>query len=578
VRLALGGEVSSRWHNVVDMVITRLLMIGLFLGAVFLFAGPSAASPLTDEIRTALIGIVQDSVDSQIRLSGRLEVNGGALFPVYRQNDFTPFWHHELGLTPLARQWIDQLRSSSDEGLCSDDYRLPLLEALHDFEADSLRYGVLFDPHYQAILDLLLTDSFFRYAGDLLGDEQPQVDLLRRLLARVLREGSFETVPAALEPSHAEYRILREQLHRLQRLAALGGWEIVPAAETLRFGDAGVAVDLLKRRLVLDEDLAPLDAVEDEGFGGKTDAAVRSFQRRHGLRADGVVGLRTFAELNVPVEQRLRTIEQNMQRWRSMPASLGARHIRVNIAGFQLEVHEGDEVVMTMPVVVGTGYRKTPQFSATMRYLIFAPYWNVPPTILREDKLPKIKADPGWLVRHHYEIVPWKKREQGAALDPYRIDWSRIDARNFPGLLRQRPGRWNPLGRVKFMLPNRHAVYLHDTDSPHLFASEQRLFSSGCIRLERPEDLAQYLLVENGDWTCDRLFDALERSSEYRVDLPEPLPVHIVYWTAWVDSAGKMQWRPDIYQRDTDLEVSWRQRFEQLRYRQTAEEEVKTDP
>lgn len=547
------------------------LIVGLLAST-----GGLLAAPLTEEVRQQLTEMVPASSDGDLELSGLLAVRGDLLDPVYRERDFAPLWLDDLGLTPLARQLLDRLRGSSDDGLCSDDYRLPLLEALADLEADPLVHGVLFDPRYMAVLDLLLTDSFLRYAGDLEGEGVSRSEPLRRLLVRVQREGSFDAALESLTPPHPQYRLLREQLHRLQRLAALGGWEPVPAGETLRLGAAGPAVEPLKRRLVLEEALEPVLAAGEERFGPATEEAVRSFQRRHGLRPDGVVGPMTLAELNESVHSRLRRIELNMERWRRMPDDLGKRHLRVNIAGFQLEVWDGEEVVMTMPVVVGTGYRKTPQFSANLSYLVFAPYWNVPETILREDKLPKIKADPGWLTRHHYEIIPWGNGGT-TPVDPRSIDWRRVKAGSFPGMLRQRPGPWNPLGRVKFMLPNKHSVYLHDTDSPELFDRDVRLFSSGCIRLERPVDLAQYLLVENGNWSCEQLLDALDRNAEFRVDLPKALPVHVVYWTAWVDAAGQTQWREDIYQRDADLEIRWGERFDRLKL-QPEGRGVRTDP
>jgi murein L,D-transpeptidase YcbB/YkuD len=210
---------------------------------------------------------------------------------------------------------------------------------------------------------------------------------------------------------------------------------------------------------------------------------------------------------------------------------------------------------MSMPVVVGTSYRKTPVFSARMTYLEFAPHWTVPSTILREDKLPLIKKNPGWLARHHYEIVPWS----GAAketIDLAAIDWKTVEADTFPGTLRMKPGPWNPLGRIKFMFPNRFAVYLHDTPDRYLFTRDIRSYSSGCIRVERPLDLAQFLLEKAAEWDCDLILDALESDEPLTVSLPAVWPVHILYWTAWVDAEGALQFRDDFYLRDLDLELA----------------------
>lgn len=273
-----------------------------------------------------------------------------------------------------------------------------------------------------------------------------------------------------------------------------------------------------------------------------------------------MLGPLTQIELNRPVEERIRKIQVNLQRWRTDSRNFGERFLRVNIAAFRLDVVELGEVVMTMPVVVGTPYRKTPNFSAQMKYLEFAPYWYVPRTILREDKLPVIKRDPGWLASHHYEILSWRGKTE-RLIDPYKVNWSKIEADNFPGALRQRPGPWNPLGRVKFMFPNRYAVYLHDTDSPQLFERDNRLFSSGCIRIQRPLDLAQYLLASLDDWDCIRIIEAMDSGTTQKVKLPEPVPVHLLYWTAWIDSDGLIQYRNDIYQRDADQEFEWLRRM-----------------
>jgi murein L,D-transpeptidase YcbB/YkuD len=214
-------------------------------------------------------------------------------------------------------------------------------------------------------------------------------------------------------------------------------------------------------------------------------------------------------------------------------------------------VVEGGETVMQMPVIVGTKYRKTPVFSARMTYLEFAPYWTVPPTILREDKLPKIKQNSDYLEEKHFSIISWV--EGDTKIDPQTIDWADVDASNFPGLLRMEPGPWNPLGQVKFMFPNRFNIYLHDTNETYLFGNNVRSLSSGCIRVERPQDLASYLLEE--DLGLERLQELFEATIPEQIPI-DPLSVHIQYWTAWVDRDGLVHFRPDVYFRDLDLDVA----------------------
>jgi murein L,D-transpeptidase YcbB/YkuD len=256
-----------------------------------------------------------------------------------------------------------------------------------------------------------------------------------------------------------------------------------------------------------------------------------------------------LSALNVSVSERVSQIELNMERWRWLPKSLGEKYLLVNIADFSVSVVDAGKTVLSMPVVVGNSYRKTPVFSAHMTYLEFAPYWYVPKTILEEDKLPLIRNDPTYIERKNFEMVSWDRE---TVVDPATIDWDAIDAESFPGLLRQKPGPWNALGRVKFMLPNQYAVYLHDTNERHLFGQRNRQFSSGCIRLKRPAELARYLLEDKG-WDETDVADALASEKPKRVYLEKALPVHVLYWTAWVDDAGQVNFREDGYGRDRDL-------------------------
>jgi murein L,D-transpeptidase YcbB/YkuD len=215
---------------------------------------------------------------------------------------------------------------------------------------------------------------------------------------------------------------------------------------------------------------------------------------------------------------------------------------------------ENGEVVLAMPVIVGTPFRRTPVFSAQMTYLEFAPFWTVPSTILREDKLPAIKKDPAFLKEHHFRII----RASGKAMtddELARIDWRTVKAERFPGELRMDPGPWNPLGRVKFMFPNAFNVYLHDTNERWLFDRSRRTFSSGCIRIERPVELARYLLRNQRGWDEERLQESLEKTTPMQVGI-EPVTTHIQYWTSWVAADGSIQFRNDLYYRDLDLEVA----------------------
>lgn len=515
------------------------------------------AMSLPVEVRQQLeLQLTEGPQPPVVWLGGALELDGSLLPAFYRDRDFAPAWIGNTGLTGQALQLIEALRESSEDGLCSDEFRLPFIEPLVQLQHENLAHGVLFDSHYLAIFDLLLSDAFFRYAQALSGGRVPPARLPSLLQKRLARQ-ELPRLLAELVPPQPGYSQLRDQLQGLRELSAYGGWPEIPVGAALRSGDKGERVRLLKKRLLLERDLEAPAAWLEEGFGELTEAGVRSFQERHGLTADGVAGPLTLAELNVPIEERIRQVELNLERWRHAPVDFGPRNIRVNVADYSLKVYEGDEVVMSMPVVVGTPYRKTPTFSAVMSYLEFAPYWYVPGTILREDKLPHIRSNPGWLSAHNYEIVPWGEGETGTQrINPLQVDWTQITSENFPGTLRMRPGPWNPLGQVKFIFPNRYAVYLHDTNERQLFSRSDRLYSSGCIRIERPLDLAQYLLEGVAGWDCDKIVAAMSGEETLKVDLPQKIPVHLLYWTAWVDDRQRLQYRPDIYLRDADLEES----------------------
>jgi len=482
----------------------------------------------------------------------------------YQARNTEPAWTDASSVGRQAREFLEVIRGAADEGLCPEDYHLFELESLFRYEEDCRRHGLTPGGEWLARLDVLLSDAFLLYATHQIQGRldpatlhngwkaSPRKADVSKLLQYALTVDRIGPILADLAPAAPGYVQLREALEELRRLASTEGWGPFPAGRTLRPGDVHPHVRLLKQRLMARGDLA--DFTEEDAFilDRDTVRALRRWQARQGLTADGVLGPRTRAELGVPVAGRIRQVERNMERWRWLPKSLGERYILVNIADFALQVVEGGVPVMTMPVIVGTAYRKTPVFSGRMTYLEFAPYWYVPPTILREDKLPLIKADPAWMERNHYEVIPLS-RETVKQLEISEVDWKDIHADNFPGILRMKPGPWNPLGRVKFMFPNRYAVYLHDTPDRHLFTRSERSFSSGCIRIERPLDLAQYLLEGKGR-NCDEIIDLLQGDHPVRVNLPEAIPVHLLYFTAWVDHTGTLHFRKDPYWRDLGLE------------------------
>jgi murein L,D-transpeptidase YcbB/YkuD len=312
-------------------------------------------------------------------------------------------------------------------------------------------------------------------------------------------------------------------------------------------------VATLRSRLEISLDLTATVKEERDLFDAGLNQAVLRFQERHGLIADGLVGPATLAALNVPASDRLRQIEMNMERWRWLPRDFGHRYLLVNTAAYQLYVIEDERIVLQMRVIVGTRYRKTPVFSGKMIYMEVNPYWHVPPRIAKEDILPRLWKDPQYLVDQNIRVFQgWQAN--APEVDPFFVDWEQVKPRNFSFKFRQDPGPSNALGRIKFMLPNKFDVYLHDTPARQQFQRPQRNFSSGCIRIEKPIALAEYLLRADPRWSKERVLKVIDTRKTRIVRLPEPIVTHVIYLTAWVDPSETVHFRDDIYGRDAIMD------------------------
>ncbi len=550
-------------------------------------ASPAAAQDravterLQERIRLRLEGEPETAAarEPTLRSDGRRIQATRSLRRFYGERVHLPAWVTADGrVRPGAREMLAGLRSAREHGLPPDDYHAARIESLlSELDAGREGAGARFPDadtdrrlRLLAELDLLLTDAFLSYGSHLVsGRVDPRsIDPLwtvngrernmAALLARTLEQGrSPRAALAELAPRHPGYARLQEALTEYRRMAAAGGWPTVPGGPALRAGDAGPRVADLGRRLAasgeLSADDGKDDAVSDTVFGDALDAAVRSFQRRHGLEADGIVGEATLGALNIPAESRVRQIERNLERWRWLPAELGETHLRVNIADFGLEVVEGDSTVLSMRAVVGRDYRQTPVFSDTMRYVVLNPTWNVPRSIAARDILPRLRESVSYLEEQGMVVYDgWSP--DARPVDPSAVDWSRLSADSLPYRFVQRPGPLNALGRVKFMFPNQFAVYIHDSPARSLFGRSVRSFSSGCIRVERPLELLDYVLRGSEEWSPAKLRGALETGREQTIRLPRELPVHIEYWTAWVpEEDGAVHFRPDVYGRDARL-------------------------
>ncbi len=479
----------------------------------------------------------------------------------YERRAFAPAWFNGAALTEEAVQLIEALRrSEEEEGL--PGYHQEEIESL----LGRLEDGAADDAALRVDLELLLTNAFLVLGSHLhLGRVNPETRQaewqasrgeldLAESLEEALSEDGVEPALERLRPPHSGYGALKGALAELHQIADRGGWGTVPQGGRLEQGSEGERVAALRARLRVEPDpseaASAASAGEAEVFDEALDAVVRRFQERHGLDADGIVGPRTLQALNVSVEERVRQVQVNLERWRWLPDDLGRNHILVNIADFSVDVVEEGERVRRMRAVVGRAYRQTPAFSDSMTYLVLAPYWHVPPGIAVNDQLPRIRNDPsGYLPSQNMVLL-----EQGTnrVVDPASVDWNGITAAEFNRRyrIRQEPGSTNALGRVKFMFPNRHNVYLHDSPARELFDHTVRDFSSGCVRVEGALELTEYLLRDDPRWDRAGIERAATGSAERTVWLREPVPIHLQYWTAWVDEDGALQIRNDIYNRD----------------------------
>lgn len=509
----------------------------------------------------------------------------------YARRGHRPLWLTASGLTRHGAELVAALDAAPSHGLDLDDYHASQINRLLATLRERLASGAeLTEP--AAALELTLTDAYLTFAlhlgrgrlppamleaADQAHIEPPPVDL-NWVLADAAKRSPAAAL-AELVPTNPEYVALRQAHERYRNLALQQAPATVPAAPVLRPGDNHPAVRLLRARLRYWGDLTASADIGTDTYDAALQQAVERFQTRHGLMPDGIVGGNTRAALNRDAASYAERIAVNLERWRWLPRQFAERYIEVNVPDFRMQLIDQGEVILTQRVVVGREYRPTPLYTGSMTYMVANPYWNVPHVIAAEDMLPKIQQDLDYLRSRN--IVAFRKRPDGSLVPVpiEQIPWQSLSADNFPYVLKQAPGPGNALGQMKFMFSNPYDVYLHATPANQLFDYDNRAFSSGCIRLEAPRDLADYLLKDQPRWAEGGFQQLLDSRENRTVLLREPLPVYLVYWTAWVDDESGVNFRPDVYARDeTLLAALERARDDRRRDRRLAADTITDHP
>ncbi|MGQ7793995.1 L,D-transpeptidase family protein [Faunimonas sp. B44] len=467
----------------------------------------------------------------------------------YKARRFEPAWIVDRKATRNAKALVARMSRAAEDGLDPSAYATP-----------PVHFFALKDPQVAAQADIAITLAAARFvahlaAGQLvpssLGEglsQKPERPDLAAALARLVAADDAALAVEALEPPHPEYRALKAELARLRAAPAEAETVEIPPGPALKLGGRGERVALLRARLALPGAQPSDEAVFDDALL----AAVKTFQARHGLNADGVVGAATLARLNsVSRDAEIGALIVNMERWRWMPRDLGSFHVFVNVPEFVARVRKDGETAFRTRVVVGTPTNQTPLFSNAIDHLVVNPYWNVPTSILSKEMLPDIQADPGgYFSRRGYQVLA-RAGGQMRVVRPDTIDWTAIDVRSLR--VRQPPGEANALGRIKFMFPNEHAVYLHDTPLKKLFERDARAFSHGCVRVDNPLAFADAVLVDEAEWNSDRL-QKLYGGPERRINLSRSIPVHLAYFTMAVDGEGVLHRYSDLYGIDARMQ------------------------
>jgi murein L,D-transpeptidase YcbB/YkuD len=508
-----------------------------------IFAGYTVSDRIVDPMSEAIRTILSDAGTRGAFLDKR---DAAAVAEYYDEQGYAPAWTANGKLTERALAVIARLKKADTDGLNPADYPTP-----------HVQIGLAMPAKIEAVAraDVLLSRSIVTYARHAHAGRYQPSDFSRNIdykphlpdpvavLAKVASADDPAAALASYNPTHPEFVALRKKLAEI-RASHVEPPPRVPPGPLLRLGSKSPRVAILRERLKITE---PAD--DPQRFDEVVDEAVRAYQEHAGLVTDGIVGPGTLGSLNAAADDHIATILVNMERWRWMPEHLGKFYVRVNIPNFNLDVYKDGKVIHTTRIIDGKPTNQTPIFSDEIEYVIVNPVWNVPSSIAVKEMLPEILVNPIAALRGYnvYANIGGRFRQ----VNPYMINWSTVDMRRIQ--IKQPPGEKNALGVVKFMFPNPFAVYLHDTPTKSLFKKDYRAYSHGCMRVMNPWDFASVLLSHEPNVTAASL-KKLVGGRERRVNLENHIPVHMTYFTAWVDDQGTLQVRDDVYGLDERME------------------------
>jgi murein L,D-transpeptidase YcbB/YkuD len=442
----------------------------------------------------------------------------------YHSRNYACAWYDKNGLIEPAHNIFNRISNFSEEGLPNQIQYKNEFDSLMQIGSDNMN----------STTELMLTCMYLTYADKAwIGVSESESKSIEWLLPRkklsylqLLDSLTAASSPLENEPVFRQYNLLKNYLKKYRSIQK--EWPVnftIDSKKTYKKGDSALVIAQVRKFLLLTEDIKIDNA--SNAFDEELEMGIKAFQERLGLKSDGILKGKTIQEMNIALEKRIEQIMINMERCRWIPASTQSDFLVVNIPEFKLHVFEKDSLKWSMNVVVGKSQNKTVIFSGGMKYIVFSPYWNIPTSILQKETLPAIKRSKNYLAKHNME-------------------WN-------GGNVRQKPGPNNSLGLVKFLFPNSHSIYLHDTPSKSLFNEDNRAFSHGCIRLAEPQKLALYLLRNQPEWTPEKVSAAMNLGKEQYVPLKSSMPVIITYFTSWVDKVGKLNFRNDVYGRDKRL-------------------------